>query len=239
MRTRTPSSFAGLSSDYTLPSLLFSVTSLISVSPPIALIDTNTISTSFSLELNNPYVEIGTENINIISSYVNNTISYRLIYPLMDSYLNTLAKYLKQEINKIGEELYGFTENNPMIKSYYLYDGYNINLQDFPVLKVYRELDNFAPETMKCESNIMITYSIVLPQQERLSGQCYIVGRIIHSVCNNLLTKKGIEVLPNVRRRIEYRIMQMELGQPVIAITRYPLLIRESGLPKELLKYSY
>ena len=192
------------------------------------------------LSYTEPTVSLEVVAENYISSISDiESISFSTIYPILDTYLNTLARHLKEGINKIGKDYYGFTDSNPVIRSYYLYDGYNVNLQDFPILKVYRELDTFTPETVKCESNIMLTYSLVLPQQERLAGQCYIVGRIIHSVCNNLLTKKNIDVVTNVKRRIEYRITQVEVGQPVIATLRYPLLVRESGIPKELLKYSY
>jgi hypothetical protein len=64
-------------------------------------------------------------------------------------------------------------------------------------------------------------------------GQCYIVGRIIHEVCNNLLAKKGIDVINQVRRRIEYRTTINEINQAVIGIITYPLVVRETLIPKE------
>jgi hypothetical protein len=185
-------------------------------------------------------MDINTNVSNIVIPSAENIIGYSSIerdyiifLPILDTYLNELANYIKTEVNIIAQARYNFKSNNPIIKTYYLYDGFNIPLQDFPVLKVYRQIDTITAETYKSESNIMISYSVVIPKQERIVGQCYIVGRIIHEVCNNLLAKKGIDVINQVRRRIEYRTTINEINQAVIGIITYPLVVRETLIPKE------
>ena len=78
----------------------------------------------------------------------------------------TLAKYLADGLNY---DLYQ-REGKKAVSNILDYDGLTVDTSQFPLLKVYRLSDSHKNDQSLRNSNMVVTYSLIAPQQQELPG---------------------------------------------------------------------
>lgn len=151
------------------------------------------------------------------------------ITPDVDESVDYIAKYLYEYINK---DYFSYIEANPSIRqslgdiavrTYRTYDAYGVTNQEFPLLKVYRVSDNWKPGKLLRNSSISISYSLVLPQQDKLMP---LLNWISYEINKHLLSSScQVKIDPGVR--IQYRTMINELGQAIYSFLRADINITD------------
>jgi len=116
-----------------------------------------------------------------------------------------------------------YNPNLKVIKSIRTYDAIEVPLDQFPLLKVYRESDITIPRTTFRTSNITITYNLTFQSLETLSGllqyasQCF-----IDALMSYQLTHKSMLPIDNQGGIfVDYGLQNNELIQatyPFLAI---------------------
>jgi hypothetical protein len=151
------------------------------------------------------------------------------ITPEKDEVISYLAEYLFEYINK---EFRTFIDANPAlrgslgdvaVRTYRTYDAYDPSTTAFPLLKVYRVNDVWKPGKLIRTSNVSISYSLVVPQQDKLMPFLNWVSFQINKL---LLTSScRVKVEPGVR--VQYRTMINENGQNVYSFLRADITITD------------
>lgn len=151
------------------------------------------------------------------------------ITPNVDESIDYIAKYLYEYINK---DYFSYIEANPSIRqslgdiairTYRTYDAYGVTNQEFPLLKVYRVSDNWKPGKLLRNSSISISYSLVLPQQDKLMP---LLNWISYEINKHLLSPScQVKIDPGVR--VQYRTMINELGQAIYSFLRADINITD------------
>ena len=151
------------------------------------------------------------------------------ITPNKDETISYLAEYLFEYINK---EFTTFIEANPglrsslgdiAVRSYKTYDAYEPSTTAFPLLKVYRVNDVWKPGKLTRNSNVSISYSLVVPQQDKLMPFLNWVSFQINKL---LLTPScKVKIEPGVR--VQYRTMMNEVGQNIYSFLRADITITD------------
>ncbi len=149
-----------------------------------------------------------------------------------DPPLETLATYLRNWLNAEFTRQYP-TVGQAIVKSYRTYDAFNVPYDQYPLLKVYRMFEDCSLEDEKDDVTIVVSYSLVYPELERLSplivwvrkeiGNALKTRRITHRTCQPVLTSP--------RYRAEYRTMLNELTQKVHGFLRITLSAEDYPLP--------
>ena len=150
-----------------------------------------------------------------------------IINPLVDETVDYIAKYLYEYINK---DYSNYIEANPgvqkvlgdvAIRTYRTCDTYQVSTPEFPLLKVYRTNDSWKPNKLLRTSNISITYSLLVPQQERLMP---LLNWVSYEINKLLLTSScKVKVEPGIR--VQYRTMISEIGQNMFSFLRADITI--------------
>ena len=151
------------------------------------------------------------------------------ITPDVDEAVDYIAKYLYEYINK---DYFSYIEANPSIRqslgdiairTYRTYDAYGVTNQEFPLLKVYRVSDSWKPGKLLRNSSISISYSLVLPQQDKLMP---LLNWISYEINKHLLSSScQVKIDPGVR--VQYRTMINELGQAIYSFLRADINITD------------
>lgn len=151
------------------------------------------------------------------------------ITPSIDEAVDYIAKYLFEYINK---DYFTYIESHPglrqslgdiAIRTYKTYDAYGLANQEFPLLKVYRVSDNWKPGKLIRNSSISISYSLVLPQQDKLMP---LLNWISYQINKHLMnTSCQVKIEPGVR--VQYRTMMNELGQAIYSFLRADINITD------------
>lgn len=151
------------------------------------------------------------------------------ITPDKDEAINYLAEYLFEYINK---EFKSFIEANPglraslgdvAVRNYRTYDAYEPSTTAFPLLKVYRVNDVWKPGKLIRESNVSISYSLVVPQQDKLMPFLNWISFQI----NQLLLSPSCKVKVEPGVRVQYRTMMNEVGQNIYSFIRADITITD------------
>lgn len=151
------------------------------------------------------------------------------ITPDKDEAISYLAEYLFEYINK---EFKSFIEANPGLRSslgdtavrtYDTYDSYHSSTTAFPLLKVYRVNDVWKPGKLNRTSNVSISYSLVVPQQNKLMPFLNWVSFQI----NKLLLTPSCQVKIEPGIRVQYRTMINEVGQNIYSFLRADITITD------------
>ncbi len=139
--------------------------------------------------------------------------------PLVDTTLEKIAKQLMDELNAAYPK-------QKVVQSYRTYDAYNVPTSDYPLLKVYRVMDTFGAETTKRTSRAVISYSLVLPDQEHLAP---IMSWVSFQINKALLgsTFRFCVFHEKAGNTAEYRIMLNEVGNPVYSFLRFNITIKD------------
>lgn len=151
------------------------------------------------------------------------------ITPDTDETTDYIAKYLFEFINK---DYFSYIEANPTIRqslgdiairTYRTYDAYGVANQEFPLLKVYRVSDSWKPGKLIRSSSISISYSLVLPQQDKLMP---LLNWVSFEINKHLLnTSCQVKIDPGVR--VQYRTMISEVGQAIYSFLRADINITD------------
>lgn len=151
------------------------------------------------------------------------------ITPEVDEAVDYIAKYLFEYINK---DYFSYIETNPAIRqslgdiairTYKTYDAYGIANQEFPLLKVYRVSDNWKMGKLLRNSSVSISYSLVLPQQDKLMP---LLNWISYEINKHLLSPNcQVKIDPGVR--VQYRTMINEVGQAIYSFLRADINITD------------
>jgi len=151
------------------------------------------------------------------------------ITPDVDETVTYIAEYLFEYINK---EYFAFIETHPgvrqslgdvAIRTYRTYDTYQVSTPEFPLLKIYRTSDVWKPNKLLRTSNISISYSLVVPQQDKLMP---FLNWISYQVNKHLLSSAcKVKVEPGVR--VQYRTMINENGQNIYSFLRADITITD------------
>lgn len=154
-----------------------------------------------------------------------------------------LADYLKEELNKAyinflntSEEIEEFAPNaaqqnpEPIVRSTRFYDSLNVPLSEFPLLKVYRQNEDFRAGTIYSESDVVITYNASYPNVDRLPGLLHWVAININSILLAYTLDFPLKSPLNVRQRgyrADYRLMTNTVTNSVYPFLRFTLKLRD------------
>ena len=151
------------------------------------------------------------------------------ITPEVDEAVDYIAKYLFEYINK---DYFFYIEANPAIRqslgdvairTYRTYDAYQVSTPEFPLLKVYRVSDNWKNGKLLRNSSVSISYSLMLPQQEKLMP---LLNWISYEINKHLLSSNcQVKIDPGVR--VQYRTMINEVGQAIYSFLRADINITD------------
>jgi hypothetical protein len=133
-----------------------------------------------------------------------------------------IANYLKRELNRRASEE-GLTV--PIINSYRLYDAFNVPVQDFPLIKVFRTSSQYTVSNKRL-SSIQVHYSLVLPNLEVLLPYLNWVDYNINEVLSFALHDITVFIEPT-SKRCEYRTLMSELGTPIYSFLRFSFNVTE------------
>jgi len=164
------------------------------------------------------------ENLGSTQKYSANLV----ITPNLDEAVDYIAKYLFEHINK---DFFSYIEENPglrsslgeiAVRSYRTYDAYQVSTPEYPLLKVYRVSDNWKPQKLLRTSSISISYSLSLPQQERLMS---LLNWISYEIRKHLLSPSFKVKILEDGVRTQYRTMINEVGQAIHSFLRVDITI--------------
>lgn len=145
--------------------------------------------------------------------------------PNSDRFLLRLGTYIADGINQDYNQRY---PQEIAIRDILDYDAVNVDISRFPLLKLYRQSDNY--EVMdRGDSSAIIAYCLTYPQQEKLPGLIKYISKAIntmldcyhydHEECNsNVLLGE---------RKAEYRIMVSEVSNAIYPFLRFNFNFRE------------
>lgn len=151
------------------------------------------------------------------------------VTPEKDEAISYLAEYLFEYLNK---EFRTFIDANPALRSslgdvavrtYRTYDAYDPSTTAFPLLKVYRVNDVWKPGKLIRTSNVSVSYSLVVPQQDKLMPFLNWVSFQI----NKLLLTSSCQVKIEPGIRVQYRTMINENGQNIYSFLRADITITD------------
>jgi hypothetical protein len=111
------------------------------------------------------------------------------------------------------------------------YDAVDIDTSSFPMLKVFRQKETSDISRVN-RTDLVITYSMVMPNVEQLPGIMHWVDRHIIAMLSAWSSNDSgcpFQLLPDLADKItsEYRIMVGDLQQPVYAYLRISLPAKE------------
>lgn len=151
------------------------------------------------------------------------------ITPDNDEAISYLAEYLFEYINK---EFKSFIEANPglraslgdtAVRTYETYDTYQSPTTAFPLLKVYRVNDIWKPGKLTRTSNVSISYSLVVPKQDKIMP---LLNWVSFQINKLLLTPSClVKIEPGIR--VQYRTMINEVGQNIYSFLRADITITD------------
>jgi hypothetical protein len=137
--------------------------------------------------------------------------------PFEDQSCLEIAKFLKQGLNDAYPQ-------QVVVNGIRCYDAFNVPYSEFPLLKVYRLVDAWEGNTTYRTSQGVISYSLVLPDQETLAPIMSWVSRHTNQLLiGHRLTCFGgsPDVIPSQGYRAEYRMMMNEITQKVHSFLRF------------------
>lgn len=143
--------------------------------------------------------------------------------PLEDESCLEIATFLRDELNKAYPD-------QTVVKGIRCYDAFNVPYTEFPLLKVYRLVDGWKRNETVRESQAVISYSLVLPDQEHLAPIMAWVSRHINQLLigHRIICGGGSpDVMPEQGYRAEYRLMINEVSNKVHSFLRFTFTFKD------------
>jgi hypothetical protein len=146
--------------------------------------------------------------------------------PTIDPSMQRIADYIKDGLNdRIAEIKTGIIAVSHAI----CYNSLPADLSSFPLLKVYRNADEFSPGQNTTQATI--AYCLSFPDEERIPGILRWVAVNIDSLLREYaLNHRGCcpSIDPEGRFKAEYRVMSLN-GEPVYTFLLFSFEITEDG----------
>lgn len=141
---------------------------------------------------------------------------------LQDITCNKIAEYLKYKLNAANP-----LEGLVIVNSTRSYDAFSVPVQDFPLLKVYRNSTQYRPSQVR-QSRLTAQYGLILPDQERLLPLLNWVDDQISRALSYI--KQDINVfVDQASKSCDYRTLSNELGTPVYSFLRFNFVVTEGN----------
>ncbi len=139
--------------------------------------------------------------------------------PFVDTTLEKIAVHVMNQLNLAYPQ-------QKVVQSYRTYDAYNVPTSDYPLIKVFRVTDTFKKGTTSRSSRAVISYSLVLPDQEHLAP---IMSWVSFQINKALLNSEWRVCVfhEEAGDTAEYRIMLNEVGNPVYSFLRFNIIIKD------------
>ena len=141
---------------------------------------------------------------------------------LEDKVLTKIVTFIKEELNRNNP-----IDNTIVVKSTRNYDAFNVPIQDFPLLKIYRQRTNYLNNNKRI-SSIQLQYGLVLPDQERLVPYLNWVDNQINKILSQSIWRIDVFIDKN-SKNCDYRVLINELGIPVYSFLRFNFNIVEGN----------
>jgi hypothetical protein len=136
---------------------------------------------------------------------------------LIDYPCQTIADYLKEELNRLNPLKDEFT----IVKSTRCYDAFNIPLQDFPCLKIYRISTNYGTQSKRGVASLSGQYGLIMPDQERLLPVLHWIDEQLADAFRQMHYRINTFLVPGSLVRSNYRTLVSELGIPAYSFLRF------------------
>lgn len=138
-----------------------------------------------------------------------------------DTTLDIIINYLKNYLNSANPIEY----SQPIVKSTRNYDAFNIPVQDFPLLKIYRLKSNYRASNLRI-SQIQLQYGLILPDLEFLLPRLNWIDFKISEALTYSRELINIFIQPG-SKSCDYRTLINEIGTPVYSFLRFNFVINE------------
>lgn len=143
-----------------------------------------------------------------------------LASPKQDNFLLNLGKYIADGIN--SDYIKRFPQEIA-IREIIDYDAINIDISRFPLLKLYRQTDEYLLEDGTRQTKAIIAYCLTYPEQNRLPGLMKYMSKAINIMLDNYYYNHE-QCSTNVmlaNRSAEYRIMVSEVTNSIYPFLRF------------------
>lgn len=142
-----------------------------------------------------------------------------------DPYLEPLVKYIYEQLQ------YAFS---PIIivRSYKAYNSYQESLNNYPLLKVYRQADIYTPNTLWASSTIAIQHCMSYPINMDLAKYGVQVANCISQclLMPDFIEKTGVQIDLNVPLSVQYDTQLNAAYEPVMQFVTATCNIYTSAL---------
>lgn len=145
--------------------------------------------------------------------------------PEHDQFLLKLGIYIAEGINHAYRKHY---PNEVAIREVIDYDAVNIDISRFPLLKLYRQTDNYEAMDVS-QTKAVIAYCLTYPDQDRLPGLIKYMSKVINTMLD-IYHYNHEECPSNVileKRSAEYRIQVNEVTRAIYPFLRFNFSFRE------------
>lgn len=141
---------------------------------------------------------------------------------LEDKILTKIVTFIKEDLNRNNP-----IENTIIVKSTRNYDAFNIPVQDFPLLKIYRQRTQYINNNKRL-SSLQLQYGLVLPDQEKLVPYLNWVDNQINKILSQSIWRINVFIDKN-NKSCDYRVLLNELGIPIYSFLRFNFNITEGN----------
>ena len=145
--------------------------------------------------------------------------------PYEDKLCDQLATYLSKGLNY---HLDAFNKDNPHLKlwdkaviGFRSYDAFDVPLNEFPLLKVFRVADNFKPRSDKSVVSLRCSYCLAYPDLDKLNTMMSWAAKIINLLLINCLDNELDIISPPGGYSASYQTFMGQNGQPVYAFLSF------------------
>lgn len=145
--------------------------------------------------------------------------------PKHDEFLLKLGRYIADGIN---HNYRNYCPNEVAIRDIIDYDAVNVDISRFPLLKLYRQTDNYEQMDVGTTKAI-IAYCLTYPEQDRLPGLLKYMSKAIN-IMLDIYHYNHEECPSNVileKRTAEYRIQVNEVTKAIYPFLRFNFSFRE------------
>lgn len=146
--------------------------------------------------------------------------------PYQDKLTNRIARYLTDGLNDYltrynREAKVTGDKWDVAVVAYRDYDAFDVGLEQFPLLKVFRVAESFTPRTTKATTTLRITYCLAYPQLEQLASLMKWAALTINELL--LEADKSLNIIdpPGGAYRADYNTFMGQNGQPVYAFLSF------------------
>ncbi|MCC5616379.1 hypothetical protein LC605_15130 [Nostoc sp. CHAB 5836] len=149
-----------------------------------------------------------------------------LALPTIDPSMQRIADYIKDGLN---ERIAQIKQGVIAVSHAICYNSLPADLSSFPLIKVYRNTDEFTPGQNTTQA--VIAYCLSFPDEERIPGILRWVAVNIDSLLRQYaINHRGCcpEINYEDKFRAEYRVMSLN-GEPVYTFLLFNFEITEDG----------